>query len=43
MKNKGWIYKLTYPNGKVYIGQTRRSVAQRWSEHIFNSKELKNV
>ena len=32
---------MTYPNGKVYIGQTRRSVAQRWSEHVYNSKELK--
>jgi predicted GIY-YIG superfamily endonuclease len=27
------IYKITFPNDKVYIGQTRRSVKQRLNEH----------
>jgi len=27
------IYKITFPNDKVYIGQTRRSVKQRLYEH----------
>lgn len=38
MNIKGYIYKYTYPNGKVYIGQTRTSVEQRWYEHVNNSK-----
>lgn len=24
------VYKLTFPNGKIYIGQTKKSLAQRW-------------
>lgn len=35
---KGYIYKYTYPNGKVYIGQTTTSIEKRWSEHISSSK-----
>ena len=27
------IYKLTFPNEKIYIGQTRRSIKQRLYEH----------
>lgn len=31
----GFIYKVTNNiNGKVYIGQTTRTVAVRWSEHV---------
>lgn len=31
----GYIYKITNQiNGKVYIGQTARSIATRWREHI---------
>ena len=31
----GWIYKITNnKNNKVYIGQTRRKLEQRWKEHI---------
>lgn len=38
---KGYIYKYTFPNGKVYIGQTRSSVKQRHWEHMSASKDLK--
>lgn len=34
---KGIIYKYTFKNGKVYIGQTRRPQEQRIAEH-FNEK-----
>ena len=30
---KGFIYKCTFPDGKVYIGQTRRNPEQRRREH----------
>ncbi len=40
MSLKGYIYKYTYPNGKVYIGQTTTSVEKRWYEHVSNSKKL---
>ena len=32
----------TYPNGKVYIGQTTTSVEKRWQEHVSNSKSLRS-
>jgi hypothetical protein len=35
---KGYIYKYTYPNGKVYIGQTRVSVEERHKQHMLASK-----
>lgn len=31
---KGYIYKFTFPNGKVYIGQTRRPEEIRHKEHL---------
>lgn len=31
---KGYIYKYTFPNGKVYIGQTRRPEDLRKKEHL---------
>ena len=31
---KGYIYKYTFPNRKVYIGQTRRDPSMRQREHI---------
>lgn len=31
---KGYIYKYTFPNGKVYIGQTRTSIELRHKQHI---------
>ena len=42
MSLKGYIYKYTYPNGKVYIGQTTTSVEKRWKEHVSNSKSLRS-
>lgn len=37
MLRKGVIYKYTFPNGKVYIGQTRRDLKIRDREHFFPS------
>lgn len=34
MTFKGLIYKYTFPDGKVYIGQTRRPMAVRHQEHL---------
>lgn len=31
---KGYIYKYTFPDGKVYIGQTRRPIEMRHREHL---------
>lgn len=31
---KGYIYRYTFPDGKVYIGQTRRPIEMRHAEHI---------
>ena len=31
---KGYIYKYTFPNGKIYIGQTRRPIQIRHAEHL---------
>ena len=34
----GYIYKITNTvNGKMYIGQTRRSIEERWKQHIRSS------
>ena len=42
----GSIYKITFPNGKVYVGQTKRTLAQRGAEHIKETSgciKLKNA
>lgn len=36
----GFIYKITAPNGKIYIGQTNRTPDIRWKNHI--SEALKS-
>lgn len=34
----GYIYKVTNTvNGKAYVGQTRRTIEQRWKQHVYNS------
>lgn len=30
----GYIYKYTFPNGKIYVGQTRRPISIRHREHL---------
>ena len=30
----GYIYLLTSPSGKQYVGQTTRTVAERWKQHV---------
>ena len=37
MQRKGVIYKYTFPDGKVYIGQTRRDPSIRHREHLLPS------
>ena len=40
----GFIYKITnIVNGKIYIGQTMRTIPIRWSEHIRDSGIIQNV
>lgn len=37
----GYIYKITnINNGKSYIGQTKRTVEQRWKEHLYDEKNI---
>lgn len=40
---RGYIYKYSFPDGKVYIGQTVRPVAVRHREHITPSTGRVNV
>lgn len=37
MSEIGYIYKYTFPDGKVYIGQTKRPIKARHREHINKS------
>ena len=34
----GYIYKISFPNGKCYIGLTTRTIKERWDEHNYNAK-----
>ena len=34
----GYIYKIPFPNGKCYIGLTRRTIEERWKEHNKDAK-----
>lgn len=39
----GYIYKITNTeNGKIYIGQTRKSVQKRWTHHVTCAKNTSN-
>lgn len=40
---KGLIYKATSPSGKVYIGQTKRSLYERKRDHIYWAKKGLNT
>ena len=33
----GFIYKVTSPSSKIYIGQTRRDPRRRWMQHCWSS------
>lgn len=39
MTKRGYIYKYTFSNGKVYIGQTRVSVKERHYQHMSASRD----
>lgn len=40
MSKKGYIYKYTFPNGKVYIGQTAQAMEARHYQHLYNADHL---
>lgn len=40
MSKKGVIYKYTFPNGKVYIGQTAQNLEDRHYQHLYNADHL---
>lgn len=41
---KGFIYKVTNKqNGKIYIGQTSRTIEERWREHTTNATHDNNL
>jgi len=42
MKYYGYIYKIVCKiNSKAYIGQTTRTIEDRWASHVFSSKKIK--
>lgn len=37
------IYKMTFPNGKIYIGQTKQEICKRWHASYYRyNKEMYN-
>jgi group I intron endonuclease len=38
----GCVYRLTFPNGKSYIGATRKTADERFKVHLSHSKRLSN-
>lgn len=40
MSKIGYIYKYTFPNGKVYIGQTAQTMEARHYQHMYNADHL---
>lgn len=40
---RGYVYKITnITNGKIYVGQTIRSLEKRWKQHIYNARRGSN-
>jgi group I intron endonuclease len=37
----GYIYKITAPNGKIYVGQTIYTVDARWRDHCYDAFDPK--
>ena len=37
-----FIYRAVFPNGKCYVGQTRKLPKYRWAEHISAAKKGRN-
>lgn len=34
----GYIYKVTNTiNGKIYVGQTIRTIKKRWKQHVYSA------
>lgn len=42
MRKTGYIYKYTFPNGKVYIGQTAQTVEARHYQHMYNADHIES-
>lgn len=40
MSKKSYIYKYTFPNGKVYVGQTAQTIEARHYQHMYNADHL---
>jgi len=38
----GYIYRITFPTKKVYIGKTTKTVEERFNEHINKSRKKEN-
>jgi len=44
MRERGIVYKIVNKhNGKVYIGKTVRTLAERWAEHVRDSSKINNA
>ena len=44
IKNIGYIYKITnLINGKCYIGQTSRTIEERFKQHLKDSKKEERI
>lgn len=40
MEKRGIIYRYTFPNGKQYIGQTVKTLAERTAGHVWDAKHI---
>jgi len=37
------IYKITFPNKKIYIGQTVQPLKKRYNGHVNNARNKKDI